>query len=437
MGGYYVSILLLPILEIKHTNQRETFLEMENNNQYVSHLNILSLAKGISVIFDDRNLLSNDYTPSTIVGREKQIEDIARIFTPIFSDSHSTPPNNTVIYGKVGVGKTLILSHVVRELTPYLNEYNYLVAYLRCDFTTITGVLNEIIHRLDPVKRLPKTGLSTGVYLQFVYDLLNEQNKSLILILDEVDKLGNFEILYSFSRTGEGNRKLNFGLHISLILLTNDLSFKEKLETRIDSSLASTYIVFPSYTSNELTTILERRRPAFKKGAIDTIIFKYVAALSANEHGDARKAIHLLRLSGESAEIRGSSIVQECDVKRGHEHLMASQKVEGIKCFNPQLQLTILAVILSHSEDKIGSEHIVTRAAYDKYQQICQASSRSTISITRFASYITELDMHNILDTHIEYCGRAGKKRKILLQLNPTEIVEIVEYIRHTLNIPV
>jgi archaeal cell division control protein 6 len=408
---------------------------MEISTAYMRHLDILSLAKGKSTIFVNRNLLSNNYIPPVIVGREKQIADVARIFTPIFSEEFPAAPNNTVIYGKVGVGKTLVLSHVVRELIHYLNEHHFLVVQLRCDLITITQILNEVIFRIDQTQCLPKTGLPVGAYLQRVYDLLNGKNKSLILILDEVDKLANFEIFYSFSRTSEGRRKLNLGLHISLILLTNDLSFKENLETRIDSSLASSYLVFPAYTPSELTAILQDRRSAFKDGAVDDPIFKYIAALSANEHGDARKALQLLRLSGESAERRGSSIIKDTDVVRGNELLIASLKVEGIKGFNPQLQLTALSVILSMSDDRPGQELIVTRTAYDKYKQLCQASSRKAMSITRFSSYITELDMHNILDTNLEYCGRAGKKRKISLQLNQAEVAEIVEYIRDALHL--
>lgn len=391
-------------------------------------MDILSLIRSRSTVFSNREFLNNDFVPSNIVGREQQVIEVAQIFRSVFVDAYPSAPSNTLIYGKVGVGKTLVLFSVLKELSPPLNEHGYIIVYLRCELSKITKILNEIINEIDPKARLPKTGISIGTYLQKIYDLLNEKNKRLILILDEVDKLDNLEILYSFSRTGEGNRKLRNGLHISLILITNDLSFKEKLETRIESSLSASDIVFPVYTPRELIAILNDRLDAFQEGSVSPSILMYVAGLSAHDYGDARKAIQLLRISGDVADKRGSPIVEEIDVEQGFTLMTASQKVEGLKNFNVKLQLTALSVILVMSESGTAGP-IITRDAYKKYLQLCEMNVLKSISITRFASYITELDMHNVLDTRIVYCGRAGKQRNISILLSQDEMADIVNFL--------
>ena len=99
---------------------------------------------------------------------------------------------------------------------------------------------------------------------------------------------------------------------VSIIGISNVLNFKIALDPRVLSSLGEEEIVFPAYNAVELTeNLTDRSKLAFQKGALDDNVIPLCAALAVKEHGDARKALDLLRRAGELAERRNSPTVTE------------------------------------------------------------------------------------------------------------------------------
>src|SRR2546426_6046224 len=87
---------------------------------------------------------------------------------------------------------------------------------------------------------------------------------------------------------------------VSLIGISNELPFTESLDPRVRSRLADEKMVFPPYNADELYDILaERSRLAFENGTAADGVLQLIAALAAQEHGDARRALDLLRVSAE------------------------------------------------------------------------------------------------------------------------------------------
>ena len=104
---------------------------------------------------------------------------------------------------------------------------------------------------------------------------------------------------------------------VSLIGISNDLKFKEYLDPRVLSSLSEEELVFKPYEAPEITDILvERATLAFRESALEEGVINMIAAIAAQGHGDARRAMDLLRVSAEIAERSGTDKIIQAHVKK-------------------------------------------------------------------------------------------------------------------------
>src|SRR5690606_6057339 len=145
---------------------------------------------------------------------------------------------------------------------------------------------------------IPMTGWPTDQVYQELKNQLENMGGVLIIVLDEIDKLvkkSGDETLYNLSRINSDLKKSK----VSMIGISNDLSFKDFLDPRVLSSLSEEELVFPPYNALQLCDILQQRADgAFVTEALDDGVIPLCAALAAQEHGDARRALDLLRISG-------------------------------------------------------------------------------------------------------------------------------------------
>jgi len=122
--------------------------------------------------------------------------------------------------------------------------------------------------------------------------------------------LKNFLMIFLYNLT-----RLNSELsqsQISIVGISNNLTFLDELDPRVRSSLSEEEIVFPPYNAVQLQEILRKRaKEVFREGVIrDEDVITKCAAFAAREHGDARRALDLLRVSGELAERENSPKVK-------------------------------------------------------------------------------------------------------------------------------
>jgi cell division control protein 6 len=76
-----------------------------------------------NAIFNRKELLKVGHVPESarIVGRDHEIEAVAAELRPIVQ---SDPPNNVIIYGKTGTGKSLVAKHVTERARRAANAQN-------------------------------------------------------------------------------------------------------------------------------------------------------------------------------------------------------------------------------------------------------------------------------------------------------------------------
>jgi len=361
-------------------------------------------------IFQSRDVLRPTYTPSNLPHREEQINGLASILVPAL---RGETPSNVLIYGKTGTGKTAVAKYVGKELEEAGTEDRKCsVIYINCEVVdTQYRILAHLARHFD--KEIPMTGWPTDqVYSEF-RNALDEEKKVVVIMLDEVDKLvrKGDDILYNLSRVNSDLLRSK----VSIIGISNDLKFTEFLDPRVKSSLGEDEIIFPPYDAEQIKDILEQRASlSFSPGALQESVIPLCSAFAAQEHGDARKALDLLRISGELAERSRSVVVSEEHVRAARDKIEQDRVEEVIKTLPTQSKLVLYSIVLLEEQ---GVRNITTSAVYNMYKQLCPLVETDYLTHRRITDLIAELDMLGILHTVVISKGRYGRTKEITLSV--------------------
>ena len=374
-----------------------------------------------SSIFRNRDILKPDYVPDRLPHREREIRKLGSILAPVLKGSR---PSNVFIYGLTGTGKTAVTKYVTRKLVETAKKFNanVKVAYVNTrQSDTPYRVLMELAESVGV--KVPFTGIPAAeVYRRFIRGLEN-LSATLIVILDEIDylvKKHGDDILYRLSRTNE----ILSNSEISMIGITNDVRFSEILDPRIKSSLGEVEMVFPPYDAVQLEDILsERAKEAFYEGTLDDGVIPLCAALAAKEHGDARKALDLLRVAGELAEQEGAEKVTIDHVWKARDEL-EKDKVSEIVRTMPFHGKLVLASIYRLQMRKTSLP--TTGEIYSEYRILCEKMDTAPLTYRRISDIINELDMLGLIEAQIVSRGRYGRTKIVKLNVQPKIIEEVM-----------
>jgi cell division control protein 6 len=358
-------------------------------------------------IFANKELLEINHLPEEgrIVGRDDEIADLANAVNPaIFGQS----PSNVLIYGKTGTGKSLCAKHISERLVRVASDegVDAAFAYVDCaQDSTETQAVQTIASRLnEPLStdvKIPDKGLSTSTYYKRLWNVLDEQYDVVLIILDEVDKLDDDDILMQLSRAGEAG-KLDH-CKLGVIGISNKIKYKDRMDERVKSSLCEREFVFPPYDATQLRSIMEARSDAFRDGVLESSTIPRAAALAAREHGDARKAIDILRYAGEIAQSGGAETVREEFVVQARERAESDRFRELIRGSTPHSRyvLQALAVLALNQPESDGFR---TTRIYDVYEEVCRQEGSEPLSLRRVRDLLKE---HAFLDI-LEQSRRSG-----------------------------
>ncbi|MDD3420818.1 MAG: ORC1-type DNA replication protein [Methanocellales archaeon] len=362
----------------------------------------------IKPIFLNREVLRPSYTPDYLPHR---IEQINRMATTLVVAIRGETPSNILIYGKSGTGKTAVVKYVGRELEIISESKGKpcTVLYMNCEVVdTQYRVLYHLAGHFD--KEVPPTGWPTDqVYAEFKNGIDNG-NRAVIIILDEVDKLvkKGDEILYNLSRI---NSELSHA-KVSIIGISNDLKFIEFLDPRVRSSLGEEEIIFPPYNADQLRDILEQRASmAFKPDALSPEVIPLCAAFAAQEHGDARRALDLLRVSAELAERAQNNIVMEEHVRWAQDKIELDRIVEVVRTLPTQSKLVLYSMVL------LNRKSLTTGEVYNVYKDLCHKTDMAVLTQRRVTDLISELDMLGIVSATVVSKGRYGRTKEISVSI--------------------
>jgi cell division control protein 6 len=369
-----------------------------------------------SKIFKDRDKLTPDYVPEYLPFREDQIKRIASALSQALRGSR---PNNIFVYGLTGTGKTAAVKLVIRGLTERASELRVPVytSYVNCrQRDTGYRVIADILESLGG--KVPFTGLSIAELQRRLSKRVDSLRGRVIVVLDEIDfliKKQGDDILYKLIRM---NEELS-GSSVSVIGITNDLNLVDMLDPRVKSSLGEEEIVFPPYDAVQLRSILEdRSKLAFYENALESDVIPLCAALAAREHGDARKALDLLRMAGEMAERSGKDKVTREDVEAARGELEKDKVYEVVSSLPLHAKL-ILASILNLTEDR---ESATTGEIFGEYSRKTASLGLETVTQRRVTDIISELDMMGLISARVVSRGRYGKTKVVKVQASRESI---------------
>ena len=362
-------------------------------------------------VFRDRNLLRHDYMPNNLPHRGSQIERLGSVLAPALTKDRVS---NIFAYGKTGTGKTIVARFVLERLEKKAGQYNrsLVTAYVNCRLAgTNYRVLADLCRRLGV--RVPFTGLAVGELLDRFREALKEQKTAFLVVLDEIDALvkrnEDDSLLYELTRINEA---LGEGW-IGLIGISNDLHFKDFLDPRVLSSLGEEELVFTPYSSEELYDILkERSIQAFQKNVLDEGALRLCSALAAREHGDARRALDLLRVAGEIGERDRSPRVLEKHVEEAQRKVEHDRVTEVLSSLPLHSRILLLAVLRLETARKESS---VTGDVYEVYQELCNVVRVEPLTQRRVSGLLNELDVMGIVNARVVSFGRYGRTKKIRL----------------------
>ena len=368
-------------------------------------------------LFRDREVLRHDYLPESLPHREEQIRLLGETVAPVLKDARCS---NIFIYGKTGTGKTAVTKYVLGHLETKAKEYGAPVrfSYVNCRMTgSAYRVFASLTQSLG--MSVPFTGLSVGEVFDRFRGRLDSSRTNFIAVLDEIDALikdRGDSVLYELTRINEGLSKSKF----SLIGISNDLRLKEFLDPRVFSSLSEEEIVFRPYDASELRNILlERSKLSFHEGSLSDAALSICSALAAAEHGDARRALDLLRVAGEVAERRGSKLISEEHVREAEKHIEHDRVVEALKNLTLHSKLVLLSVY------RLSKASATTGEIFDVYSQLCGELGSGLLTQRRLGTLINELDSMGLVNAKVVSMGRYGRTKKIRLEISRTLVKDV------------
>ena len=261
------------------------------------------MLKSDETLFRDEIALDYDFLPKLLPYREKEQFYLASCIKPLLQKRTG---KNLLIHGPPGVGKTAAARFVLRDLE---NETDEVVPiYINCwKKNTCSKIIHDISEQLEFKFIQNKTK-------EELFDMIKKElNKiSVVFVLDEVDKLEDYDFLYLILE--EIYRK-------TIVLITNYRKWLLDLDERVRSRLTAEVKEFKAYNAEETKGILKQRLSyAFVSNVWDDGAFE-LAAVKAAELNDIRSGLYLLKESGLAAEAESSKKIIPEHVKKAIQKL--------------------------------------------------------------------------------------------------------------------
>jgi cell division control protein 6 len=356
----------------------------------------------------DRSLLDPNYVveEDRIVGRDEQLQEVTKMLRVALGDNR---PPNLFLYGPSGTGKSLITKAVCHNISRICEtrDIQFGTIEVNCqDLDTLGVAVYELASQAADQAgvdiEVPKHGVATKEKWDELYRIVNENFDSIVFVLDELDMLVGrrdkqdpafSRLLYQLSRAG-ANDELT--AYISVVAISNDARMMESVGSRALSSFTPEDVHFDDYDANQLQSILRRRQDAFHDDVLDGDVIPLAAAFAAQTHGDARKAIDLMRVAGELAEREGDDRVREEHVREAQDKVEKNRVLEVVRGISTQKKLCLYATAAVAAQTDDGSARSTT--GYRVYQFLTDSIDADQYHQETYVNKMKELTTYSLVD---------------------------------------
>jgi cell division control protein 6 len=382
-------------------------------------------------LFKNKENLRHNFRPHHLPHRQEEIEKISY---NLWEALKGHIPSNMTLYGVTGAGKTAVTDYVCHHLkakgaTMGRKVEAIMVNCRQIDtqYRVLSHIGNSVLedHERDEI---PFTGWPTDRVFKELVRRMDRRGGVFVIVLDEIDHLvrkAGDDLLYNLTSM---NSSLNEA-RACVIGISNDLKFTDFLDPRVRSRLGQLDVLFKPYDAEQLQDILRQRaKNGLNEDVLETGVIELCAALAAQEHGDARCALDLLRISAEKAEQIGDKTVDQSHVRIAQSQIESDQITPVIATLPSQQKLVLAAVIIN---ERNGLRNVQTGQVFDIYQQACKHIRQNPLTQRRISGLISNLDMLGLVTARTVSKGRYGRSKEINssipTNINPEEIMTSAE----------
>ncbi len=376
-------------------------------------------------IIRDRNVLSPHYVPDELPFREREMDEIMRTVSPV---TRGQKPRNLFVYGKTGTGKTCSTRRVMDKLQQ--SPGSAAMTYINCRiYNSRYRIMQKILKQFVP--ELEKSGFGLPFLYEKMIELMNRGTQFLV-VLDEVDMVRDLdELVYTLTRSNDEAKAGG----VSIIGISNKLSFKNELDARSKSSLYESEMIFAPYTAPQLQQILRQRAQlGIMDGAAEDSAVNLAAAIAAQETGDARYALKLFEKAAEITEREGRKRITDAEVEAARKKVEIDLAAETVNTLPENHQLVLYAIArlavrgskYSKLELENESGFLISGEVYEEYERAAKQAGRRARSSRWYKEYLSDLETLGLVALTLSGKGMRGHTTLIKLGYEPKDMLELL-----------
>lgn len=384
-------------------------------------------------VFKDKSVLTESYQPDTILERDDEIEEYSFALEDALLGRE---PENVFLYGKAGLGKTAVTKYMMDELRAEIQEREQAdeltIHEINCNGKSVFMVVRHLVNNLLPSNKskFPKRGLGTGDAFEELYRQLDRIGGTHLIVLDEIDHLSDADtLLYELPRARSNNHITN--AYVGIIGISNNYTFRQTLSPKVKDTLMETEISFSPYDANELRNILEHRaKKAFHEDAFNQSAIAKAAAIAAQDMGNARQALDLLKTGAEVAKRNEEETVTDKHISEAQIHVQRGQLRNKIRDQTDHAQYILEAI--ANLADR-GETPARSKSIKRTYEQISNAYGMTPLTTLKsIQDHLSDLHMLGFLIRHEQNHGvSGGKYYEYELDIDSTLVIEARKDIEH------
>ena len=362
-------------------------------------MNIFQASVHCSKILAKEEVFRPPFIPKVVLHRNDEIKRIADALRPL---TEGRTPQNLLILGGSGSGKTAAIQFVLRQLNEHTSRTKAI--YVNCwQHHTRMAIYSMIAHAIGEI--LPRRGLATDEVFDRIMETMDKEGLRCVIVLDELDGLifhqeGQF--IHDILRAGSG--KPLFGI----VAISNNPGVLKGLDQRVVDTASFSTLVFKPYSQFQMEEILARRADeGLLPNSCGGSVIKVCAFISASRGGNLHHGMEVLLRSAKEAEKGLKMRIETDDVARIGFSQAGTDAAIGAETGVPISSLSegerLILELLKEGETDSGV----------LYAQFCKKLPRSS---RQMRNYLMMLEARHIVKSRIaEKDSPIGNKKLVSL----------------------